>query len=92
MIDCAKAKFKLGQVVGTPGAREIEWAELNDALQRHINGDWGNVDADDKKANDDALVNGERLLSAYTTKSGTRFWIITERDRSVTTILLPEEY
>jgi hypothetical protein len=61
-------------------------------LDRHVAGDWGEVDADDQQANQDALLHGERLLSAYRTSSGVRIWVITEADRSVTTILLPEEY
>jgi hypothetical protein len=55
-------------------------------------GDWGVVDAEDKQANDEALKSGERLLSAYVIKSGERVWVITEADRSATTLLLPDEY
>jgi hypothetical protein len=55
-------------------------------------GDWGDVDQEDQAANDHALEDGSRLLSAYTTLKGQRIWIITEADRSATTILLPEEY
>lgn len=62
------------------------------ALSRHITGDWGEVDAEDKRANDQSLIDGSRLLSAYRSQDGTKFWIITEADRSVTTVLLPEEY
>ena len=61
-------------------------------LDRHICGDWGEVDAEDQQANQDALVRGERLLSAYRTSLDVRIWVITEADRSATTILLPEEY
>ncbi|HLM81559.1 MAG TPA: hypothetical protein VK302_13140 [Terriglobales bacterium] len=61
-------------------------------LVRHIAGDWGDVDEDDHRENQLSLIHGFRLLSAYTLKSGTKIWIITEADRSVTTILLPEEY
>jgi hypothetical protein len=62
-------------------------------LSRHRSGDWGDVDAADAAANTRAAVEGdERVLSAYTLKDGTRLWIITEADRSCTTILLPEEY
>jgi hypothetical protein len=61
-------------------------------LERHLRGDWGLVSAGDAQANDDALRDGDRLLSAYATRLGTRLWVITEYDRSVTTILLPEEY
>jgi hypothetical protein len=89
------AKFPFGEVVATQGAA----AALNDVgdhpfvyLQRHAHGDWGELDADDVAENELSLVNGLRLLSAYTLKDGTRIWIITEADRSVTTILLPSEY
>jgi hypothetical protein len=61
-------------------------------LTRHANGDWGEVDEHDRKANEDALEHGLRVLSAYTLRTGERIWIITEADRSSTTILLPEEY
>ena len=61
-------------------------------LQRHAHGDWGELDAADVAENEFSLVNNLRLLSAYRLKDGTRIWIITEADRSVTTILLPEEY
>ena len=61
-------------------------------LVRHIAGDWGDVDEDDRRENELSLQHGFRLLSAYTLNSGTKIWIITEADRSVTTVLLPEEY
>lgn len=88
--------FPLGQIVATPGALEA----LNEAmdtpitfLQRHAANDWGVVCDEDKAANDQALVEpSQRVLSAYDLVNGTRIWIITEWDRSVTTILLPEEY
>lgn len=61
-------------------------------LVRHIAGDWGEVDEQDRRENELSLIHGFRLLSAYTLNSGTKIWIITEADRSVTTVLLPEEY
>lgn len=83
----------LGMIVATPNAlANVNSVEIQSALQRHVIGDWGELDADDKKANDEALQTGERLLSAYKSATGTKFWIITESDRSVTTILLPEDY
>jgi hypothetical protein len=86
-------KFSLGQIVATPNAlAHIPNPEILRALARHHQGDWGALDAEDKEANDQALTSGNRLLSAYVSESGTRFWIITEHDRSVTTILLPEDY
>ena len=59
---------------------------------RHVQGDWGLVDAEDAQTNNEALHNGGRLLSVYETRLGTRLWIITESDRHATTILLPDEY
>jgi hypothetical protein len=83
----------LGMLVATPNAlANVSSEEIQRALQRHVSGDWGELDAEDKKANDEALQSGERLLSAYKTATGTKFWIITEADRSVTTVLLPEDY
>ncbi|MDP9440381.1 MAG: hypothetical protein M3P49_16855 [Actinomycetota bacterium] len=90
-----EVRFEPGVVVATPGALELigEFPEtVAQAIQRHLSGDWGEVDAHDRKANDDALKYGTRLLSAYTLPSGVKVWIITEADRSSTTFLLPEEY
>lgn len=88
--------FPLGRTVATPGAL----AALQDAgqsamtfLMQHVRGDWGDVPPEDAAANEAALRDGERIFSAYQLpKTETRIWIITEWDRSVTTILLPEEY
>ena len=89
-------KFALGQVVGTPGALEALAENSQTAaefLARHQNGDWGDLDRDDRGQNDQALVDGSRIFSAYILKDGhTKVWIITESDRSSTCILLPEEY
>jgi len=88
-------KFSLGQLVATPGALEaLQQAGQSpaDFLARHVRGDWGEVCDDDKRANDEALVHGARILSAYRTLRNVRIWVITEADRSSTTILLPEEY
>ncbi len=85
--------FALGQTVMTPGVQEkVPPSEMMRALRRHAQGDWGELDKDDLTANEEALQTGARLLSAYRTESGTRFWIITEADRSATTVLLPSEY
>jgi hypothetical protein len=85
--------FPLGQVVVTPAALELlSQEELSRALNRHRQGDWGECDRADAAANDQALVDGTRLLSVYRTPSGRTFWILTAADRSVTTLLLPEEY
>jgi hypothetical protein len=87
--------FPLGQVVATRGAL----AALEEAgqsplgfLLRHVRGDWGEVCAEDRQMNDEALDSGDRLLSAYRTAKGERLWVITESDRSCTTFLLPDEY
>jgi hypothetical protein len=88
-------KFRLGQVVATPGALEaLEEAgqTVNDFLDRHAQGDWGGLSDEDWQANEYALQEGLRLLSAYTTATGEKIWIITEWDRSYTTLLLPSEY
>lgn len=83
----------LGQVVATPNAlNTIPAADIHKALTRHRAGDWGECCPDDRQANNDALVHGGRLLSVYHTDDDTKFWIITEADRSSTTVLLPEDY
>jgi hypothetical protein len=87
------AKFRLGRVAITPGAKEeLDGASVFDALLRHHQGDWGDVDPEDRKENERSLKEGFRLLSSYKDTHGTKFWIITEADRSATTILLPSEY
>ena len=88
-------RFPLGQVVATPGALSaLEKAEQLPAefLDRHVNGDWGDVTDADKQENEVSIEQGFRILSAYTTSSGDRIWVLTEADRSATMILLPEEY
>ena len=85
----------LGRVLATPGAVEALVAARCDGgtlLDRHARGDWGELDAHDRAANDAALVNGGRVLSAYTLRTGKTLWIITEHDRACTTLLLPSEY
>lgn len=89
------AKFPLGQLLMTPGAAAaFEGTGENPFvfLLRHIQGDWGNIDPEDAQENELSLQKGFRLLSAYTLSDQTKFWIITEADRSATTILLPSEY
>ena len=83
----------LGQIVATPAALgALTQLDIVAALRRHAAGDWGDVDAHDRAANDNALKVGERLLSVYRSAIGTTFWVITEADRSVTTVLLPDDY
>ena len=85
--------FPLGRTVITQGARaELGPGDLLSALRRHSSGDWGDLDAADKARNDDALLHGDRLLSSYRSGGGVKFYVITEADRSYTTILLPQEY
>jgi hypothetical protein len=87
------AKFRLGQIVATPNALEhLNQADILTGIQRHQAGDWGEVCEEDQQENELSLKQGFRLLSAYRTTNGTKFWIITEADRSVTTVLLPEDY
>jgi len=84
--------FELGQIVITATALEIlASAAVMDAIDRHASGDWGDLPEEDVRSNERALQVGGRLFSAYDS-GGTRFWIITEADRSATTILLPEDY
>lgn len=86
-------KFELGIVVGTPGVFDVlTGSAVLNLLQRHAAGDWGNMEDDDIEANNDSLVDGDgRLFSSYE-KHGHKVWIITEADRAITTVLLPEEY
>lgn len=87
------AKLQLGELLITPRAKEtLHIPDVIKAVTRHANGDYGEVSEEDKEANREAVVNGDRLLSAYIDKNGVRFWIITEADRYSTTILLPEDY
>jgi hypothetical protein len=88
------APLPLGRVVATPGALKL-LSEMGEDpfgyLARHATGDWGNLCAFDRRQNEIALRDGYRVLSSYDVPQG-RVWVITEADRSVTTILLPEEY
>ncbi len=88
------ALFNLGRTLATPAARE-ELSELNysplDLLRRHMSGDWSEMDKDDQQSNREAITEGSRIFSAYTIQD-VKFWVITEADRSSTTILLPSEY
>lgn len=87
--------FPLGQIVATPGAldalKDSRESPL-DFIKRHASGDWGEIDVEDREANEQALMQGARLFSAYRTQKDAKVWVITEADRSATTLLLPEEY
>ena len=88
-------RFPMGRPVITPGAQAIlDKAGISGVvlLARHIHGDWGDLPVEDPTANELALLTGQRLLSSYDLPGNGKVWIITEADRSVTTILLPEDY
>jgi hypothetical protein len=88
-------RFPLGRIVATPGAlRALEQANQNpfEFLERHQAGDWGELCEEDKRENEFSVRNGFRILSSYRTRNGTKIWVITEADRSVTTLLRPHEY
>ncbi len=98
--ETSRTKFHPGHVVATPGAIEALRASGQDALDflsRHLRGDWGDLDEEDRKLNNEALADGSRLLSSYVTKANDKLWIITEAVdddglRASTCLLLPEEY
>jgi hypothetical protein len=84
-------RFPLGKIYATPGALALN-VDLTKYLRRHHFGDWGDeLCAEDKEANEHSLKDGTRLLSRFSTPGGS-IYIITEWDRSVTTLLLPSEY
>ena len=90
-----KPLFDLGQLVATPGALaalEKTGQTPMDFLSRHVRGDWGDLPEEDKAENELSLEKGFRLLSSYRTNANDKIWIITEADRSHTTLLLPDEY
>jgi hypothetical protein len=95
-----RAQFDLGQVVATPGALEAlrdAGQQPHEFLTRHVTGDWGDLDHEDRRLNDAAVIDGSRILSAYTTLKGERVWVITEAiddqgRRAATTLLRPEDY
>ena len=87
------AKFRLGKIVSTPGALDrLTQADILLGIQRHQAGDWGDVDEHDRTKNELSLKQGFRLWSVYHAANGVKFWLITEADRSHTTVLLPEDY
>ncbi len=98
--ETTKAKFHPGQIVATPGALEAlqnAGQQPHEFLLRHLSGDWGDLDQEDRQLNDDAVIDGSRILSVYTTRNGERLWIITEASDDqgrclCTTIHLDSEY
>jgi hypothetical protein len=94
-VQSQKPLFRLGQVVGTPGvlqAFEETGENTLEFLLRHVTGDSGDLCEEDKAENQLAIEQGPRTFSAYKLNNGTKIWVITEWDRSATTLLLPEEY
>ncbi len=90
-----KPRFELGQIVATTGAAEtLAQAEIEPLtlITRHVTGDWGDMVEEDKLANEEAVTYGHRVFSSYLLESGAKIWVITEWDRSYTTLLLPDEY
>lgn len=91
----SQPRFPLGQCVTTPGAIDAtteSGEDLRSFVRRHHCGDWGEVCDEDAQANEDALTDGSRLLSVYFTKNKVKLYVITEANRSVTTVLLADEY
>lgn len=86
-------RFPLGSLYVTVTAdATLPRKDIAKALARHAQGDWGEVEDDDRRENEFALTHGERLFSVYYDHNGVKFWIITERDRSATTVLVPDDY
>ena len=93
--DAPRPLFNLGQVVSTPGAIQTMQDAGQDPgklLHRHVTGDWGDLGEEDKQENDFSVDKSLRIFSAYELANGEKVWLITEADRSSTTIFLPEEY
>ena len=87
------SKFPLGRIVATPDAlEELSQSDILTALRRHASGDWGDCDQEDRNENNFSLKEGFRILSVYYSARRKKFWIITEANRSITTVLLPENY
>lgn len=90
-----QVRFTLGKCVATPGAIQALMSAGQtpfEFLSRHVRGDWGEIPPEDWEENEFSLTRELRILSAYRTRTGERLWVITEADRSLTTLLLPEEY
>jgi len=93
IVTFQSSKFDLGRLVATPNALSVlSHIDILRGISRHLRGDWGELDREDHDANESALKHGGRLFSAYLSTNGVKFWIITECDRSATTVLLPEDY
>lgn len=91
--DQPKPRFPVGELcITTPAGQILKPEAVAAGIARHSQGDWGNVSEGHRGLNEEALQNGDRLLSVYGGGAGTAFWIITEADRSVTTVLPPDDY
>ncbi|MBY0587189.1 hypothetical protein K2X85_08435 [bacterium] len=89
----AGARFPLGRIVVTEGASwTVDAREIRESLSRHVSGDWGDCELEDCQRNERALEDGARVFSVYRTTRDQVYWVITEADRSVTTVLLSSEY
>jgi hypothetical protein len=86
-------KFKSGEIIVTAGvARKVPQNDVEAAVRRHLRGDWGDLGEEDRKRNDQILERGGTLASIFTASNGLKFYVLTEPDRSSTTVLLPSEY
>jgi hypothetical protein len=95
MIVVNTTLFKLGRVVATPAAIELlesAGVAIWSLVARHVSGDFGHVDADDRRANEDAIRHGGRVLSSYVLPNNEKVWVLTEADRSSTCVLTPDCY
>lgn len=91
--DRGRHPVPLGRTVITPAAlATLNPDDVVASLARHARGDWGDISPEDRKENEYSVLRRLRLLSAYSDRNGTRFWVITEADRSATTVLLPDDY
>ena len=93
MIFLEQQKFLLGKIVATPAAlQSLSVEDICRAIDRHVCGEWGMVSDADRAENEFALKHGLRVMSVFASKGGVRFWVVTETDRLVTTLLLPDDY
>lgn len=95
MIEVNTTLFKLGRLVATPPAislLESSGVSIWSLVVRHVAGDFGDVDADDRQANEDAIRHGGRVLSSYVLPNDEKVWVLTESDRSSTCVLTPDCY
>lgn len=94
--DPASLRFPLGQIVATPAALAaltVHGCSVHTLLRRHVSGDWGEaLHPDDARLNDQALIDGGRILSSYQITPGIVLWVLTESDRSSSTLLMPDDY